>query len=238
MSRTSDQPHRQSFRDPAGVLFSGGERIVRFVRPDACSAAETFLTSEFCRSLVSREQLVSTRRLDRPPSELDALLEAWGTGRGDGLWLEHERIAMPSYSYEWSPRMLHAAAALTLTLATEGVAHGFGLKDATPDNILFRGPQPVFVDVLSFEQRDPHDPTWLAHAQFVRTFLLPLLVSRALDLPLADATKNFQSQYIQKHIAAARGNMTDAAARLGLHRSNLYRKMRQLEMPVDEAEGE
>ena len=28
--------------------------------------------------------------------------------------------------------------------------------------------------------------------------------------------------------------MTDAAERLGLHRSNLYRKMRQLEMPVDE----
>jgi SAM-dependent methyltransferase len=185
MTRASDQPHRQSFRDPGGVLFSGGERIVRFVRPDARAAAETFLTSEFYQTLVSRGQLVSTRRLDRPPSELDSLLEAWGTGHGDGLWLEHERIAVPTYPYEWSPRMLHAAAVLTLTLATDGVPHGFGLKDATPDNILFRGPRPVFVDVLSFEQRDPRDPTWLAYAQFVRTFLLPLLVNRALDLPLA-----------------------------------------------------
>lgn len=56
----------------------------------------------------------------------------------------------------------------------------------------------------------------------------------SLDLPLADATKKFQSDYIKKHIESARGNMTDAAAKLGLHRSNLYRKMRQLDMPVDD----
>jgi Nif-specific regulatory protein len=50
------------------------------------------------------------------------------------------------------------------------------------------------------------------------------------NLPLAEATQRFQSQYIDRHIESARGNMTDAAARLGLHRSNLYRKMRQLGM--------
>ncbi|MBL7041020.1 MAG: sigma-54-dependent Fis family transcriptional regulator [Pirellulaceae bacterium] len=51
-----------------------------------------------------------------------------------------------------------------------------------------------------------------------------------LDLPLTDATRRFQVEYISKHVEDARGNMTDAAARLGLQRSNLYRKMRQLEM--------
>ena len=58
--------------------------------------------------------------------------------------------------------------------------------------------------------------------------------SMSLDLPLADATKSFQRQYIQQHIERAGGNMTDAAARLGLHRSNLYRKMRQLDMDAEE----
>jgi len=33
-------------------------------------------------------------------------------------------------------------------------------------------------------------------------------------------------------IDRAGGNMSDAAERLGLHRSNLYRKMRQLGMPT------
>ncbi|QDU31323.1 Nitrogen fixation protein VnfA [Anatilimnocola aggregata] len=56
----------------------------------------------------------------------------------------------------------------------------------------------------------------------------------SLDAPLTDATQRFQIEYIKRHIEACRGNMTAAAERLGLHRSNLYRKMRQLEMEVDE----
>lgn len=56
----------------------------------------------------------------------------------------------------------------------------------------------------------------------------------SLELNLGDATKEFQIEFIEKQINAARGNMTDAAKRLGLHRSNLYRKMRQLEMDVTE----
>ena len=56
----------------------------------------------------------------------------------------------------------------------------------------------------------------------------------SMDLSLTDATKQFQSDYIRKHIAAAGGNMSDAARRMGLHRSNLYRKMRQLDMNVTE----
>ena len=51
-----------------------------------------------------------------------------------------------------------------------------------------------------------------------------------MNLSLADATRIFQGDYIQKHIKTSGGNMTDAASQLGLHRSNLYRKMRQLGM--------
>ncbi len=74
--------------------------------------------------------------------------------------------------------MLHAAGKLTIELAQAALDEGFGLKDATPYNILFRGSKPVFVDVLSFERRDPGDPTWLPYAQFLRTFILPLLMNQ------------------------------------------------------------
>ncbi len=47
---------------------------------------------------------------------------------------------------------------------------------------------------------------------------------------LKEATKEFQVEHIGRAIDACQGNMTDAAAMLGLHRSNLYRKMRQLGM--------
>ena len=51
-----------------------------------------------------------------------------------------------------------------------------------------------------------------------------------MDLPLNEATSAFQVEYIQKHIDSAAGNISDAARRLGMHRSNMYRKMRQLGM--------
>ncbi len=56
----------------------------------------------------------------------------------------------------------------------------------------------------------------------------------ATHLPLAQATDKFQIEYIKKNIDRAKGNMSEAAKRMGLHRSNLYRKMRQLGMHTDE----
>jgi hypothetical protein len=103
--------------------------------------------------------------------------------RGEAI-LEHERIPFPSFPYEWAPEMLHAAAMLTLELALDLLPEALGLKDATPYNVLFRGPQPVFIDILSFERRDPADPTWLPYAQFIRTFLLPLLANRYFGFAL------------------------------------------------------
>lgn len=73
-----------------------------------------------------------------------------------------------------------------MDIAQTALSQGWGLKDATPLNVLFDGPRPVFVDLPSFEKRDPHNAVWNPYAQFVRTFLLPLLASQAWNLPLAD----------------------------------------------------
>ena len=53
-------------------------------------------------------------------------------------------------------------------------------------------------------------------------------------LDLNEATHEFQRKYIQQAIDRARGNVSQAANNLGVHRSNLYRKMRQLGMETDE----
>jgi transcriptional regulator with GAF, ATPase, and Fis domain len=62
--------------------------------------------------------------------------------------------------------------------------------------------------------------------------------SLALDQTLADATRDFQIERIRASIQTQRGNMTAAAESLGLHRSNLYRKMRQLGMNTESLENE
>jgi transcriptional regulator with GAF, ATPase, and Fis domain len=69
---------------------------------------------------------------------------------------------------------------------------------------------------------------------FILSPVAPGAGALSLDLPLAEATEQFQTEYIKQHIQRVRGNMTAAAERLGLHRSNLYRKMRQLGMDTGE----
>jgi Nif-specific regulatory protein len=62
----------------------------------------------------------------------------------------------------------------------------------------------------------------------------PSIVDAGLNLN--DATHQFQEQYIQRSIERARGNVSQAAKVLGVHRSNLYRKMRQLGMETGDEE--
>jgi Nif-specific regulatory protein len=52
----------------------------------------------------------------------------------------------------------------------------------------------------------------------------------SLDLGLSEATNQFQQEFIRRAIRRVRNNMSETARLLGLHRSNLYRKMRQLGM--------
>jgi DNA-binding NtrC family response regulator len=55
---------------------------------------------------------------------------------------------------------------------------------------------------------------------------------------LSEATHEFQRKYIQQAIDTARGNVSQAAKTLGVHRSNLYRKMQQLGMETNESDAE
>ena len=178
-----------SFRDPAGCCLLCNQRVLRFVAAEAIPEFEKFLQSGCARQFIAWRKFVFTRRLDeaeiavlREAPELQPVFNA----RPIGAVFEHERIPFPSYPHEWPPEMLWAAGRLTLELARAALADGFGLKDATPYNVLFRGSEPVFIDALSFEQRNPADPIWLPEAQLARTFLLPLLANRRRGLPLAD----------------------------------------------------
>lgn len=56
------------------------------------------------------------------------------------------------------------------------------LKDATPYSVMFDGTQAVFLDLSSFRHRDPLDAVWQPYAQFIRTFVYPLLASRFFGL--------------------------------------------------------
>jgi SAM-dependent methyltransferase len=159
---------RPTFRDPAGSLGFEENRVIRTIQPTARAAVLDFLNSPFCVRLQERGHLVGATIED---SE-------------SGLRLFHPRIPIPTYPWEWSPSQWLAAAELTLTLCEEALDDGWILKDATPLNILFVGPKPVLVDILSFERRDPLSMIWMPYGQYVRTFLLPLVANKRIGWPL------------------------------------------------------
>ena len=55
-----------------------------------------------------------------------------------------------------------------------------------------------------------------------------------LNQSLGDATSDFQIKFIEEQIKACHRNVTQAAEKMGLQRSNLYRKMKQLGMKQPE----
>jgi len=187
VSRAAAADMVASFRDPSGSLLAMDGRILRLVTAAGAADLNAFLGTKPAAELLESGKVVPTRVLDH--AEIEALLDvpafrALYESTAVAQVVEHERIWFPSYPYEWPPEMLHAAGEFTLELARELLAAGIGLKDATPYNVLFRGPEPVFIDLLSFERRDPDDPTWLPYAQFVRTFLLPLIANRYFGIPI------------------------------------------------------
>jgi len=178
-----------SFRDPDGACRVFGGRVVRRVVAEKGEEFAAFLNSPGGREMLDRGWLVATRRLGAAEVMELGVQPGWSEfcsgGTADHFY-EHERIPFASYPHEWPPELLWAAARLTLDVARRALADGWGLKDATPHNLLFSGRHPVFVDLLSFERRAPEDPVWLPYGQFVRTFLLPLLAHRLWGTRLSD----------------------------------------------------
>lgn len=157
-----------TFRDPAGSLRLEEHRAVRRINPSARVATLDFIGSAFYQRAVENGDMVA--------SEIDETT--------DGLSLIHPRIAIPTYPWEWTPSQWLAAATLTIKLCRQSLEDGWILKDATPLNILFVDSRPILVDVLSFVRRDPKSAIWLAQGQFIRTFLLPLVMFRLAGWPL------------------------------------------------------
>lgn len=166
-----------SFRDPSGVLIEIEGRIYRALYEDGKTLLEKTLTNPTVTELVANGCFPTSKIVDKSDWKSLGFDPTTLSPRQDQqihAVIEHERIPWQSYPYEWSPSMLIAAGELTLEIANSLISEGLGLKDGTPFNVLFNGPRPVFVDMASIENRDPQSPVWLADAQFIRTFILPL----------------------------------------------------------------
>lgn len=192
-------PVTVSFRDPSGRVVIANRRAFRVVNDDYQEPVTAFLATPLCAELVNSEKLIGSQPVVDPELRRQLIQVAGGDGP-DPMILEHEHIAFPTYPYEWSPEMLYGAGELTLDMMERLLPKSFGLKDASPYNILYRGSQPVFIDLLSIERRDSCDATWLAYAQFTRTFIRPLLADKYFGVGLDQTFRVYRDGLQPEHV--------------------------------------
>ncbi len=165
-----------SYRDRDGRVLYSGDRVYRLLSARALADWEALRETSFFAELIDEGKVVRTERVDVVPPELAALEQGWA-----GL-LHHERIPWVSYPYEWSFGMLKQAALLQLELMRRALAEGFVLKDASSYNVQWRGSEPIFIDVPSF-QRLEEGEVWAGYLQFCNLFLYPLMLTAYKGVP-------------------------------------------------------
>jgi hypothetical protein len=153
-----------SFRDPRSRVFTVGPDVFRGLSAEGLADYEAVERSSFFAALLQEGKVVGTRRAAGDP-----------TGGQWAAVLEHDRIPVISYPYEWPFEMLRDAALLQIEIAQRALAEGFITKDATSYNVQFDGTRPVFIDVGSFEPLRSGEP-WPGYRQFCELFLNPLVV--------------------------------------------------------------
>jgi ribosomal protein L11 methylase PrmA len=123
--------------------------------------------------LIGKDLLIAHAEVD--PAEMSV---------GDALvCLEHPKIPMVSYPWEWPFSLLKDAALLHLDIMEELLPRGYWLRDANVFNIQFDGHRLKLIDTLSIGRREANRP-WVAYKQFCSHFLAPLAVAAKSDVRL------------------------------------------------------
>ncbi len=168
-----------SFRDRDSRVVVAPDAVYRALSGTGAADWRALKESPLLERLSSEGMLIGTE-------EAGAAALADGAAdilpEGTETVLRHERLPFVSYPYEWTFSMLREAALLTLELELACLDDGLTLKDATPYNVQFRGAEPVFIDVGSFERLREGEP-WAGYRQFCMQFLYPLLLAAYKDIP-------------------------------------------------------
>ena len=162
-----------SFRDPDSAVFTAGGKVLRGLSGRAADDWDRLRGTAFFPRLTASGQIVRTgpHDGDAPPSP---------RGQPWARVVEHERIPVVSYPYEWPFAMLREAAALHLEVLAAALDEDISLKDGTAYNVQFVGARPTFIDIGSFE---PSSGPWPGYRQFCQTMLFPLLVQAHVGVP-------------------------------------------------------
>lgn len=162
-----------SFRDPSGFIYTKDQKVYRQINRTYKPHYDALLSSGLYDELVKKQLLVAHQEVKTYVSAQTHTYKI----------IEPCIVPFISYPYEWCFSQLKSAALLTLKIQKIAIANKMILKDASAFNVQFLGPNPIFIDTLSFEIYD-EKKTWNAYRQFCMHFLAPLLLMARIDVGL------------------------------------------------------
>lgn len=127
--------HPTSFCDRNGRLFSWKGGLYRGLTASGAALCQRMFREGIVDKLVAKKLLIETELTDL-------------TAPGFELVVRHRRLPFVTYPFEWSPRMLHAAALRIADLELELSAYDLtlGAFDTNCWNLLFDGVHPLYID--------------------------------------------------------------------------------------------
>ncbi|MBI1976900.1 MAG: class I SAM-dependent methyltransferase [Candidatus Omnitrophica bacterium] len=163
-----------SFRDPSGSVFYYAGRVFRALGKESAKILRQLQENTAVKGFIQQGSLIPYPWISSDNPIYQRLKPAFPEAEG---FVEHPRLPLITYPYEWTYSMIADAAQLHLKLQLLLLSQGYSLKDASAYNIQFHDGRPIFIDLASIEipaQRD----IWVAYGQFCRHFLFPLLLKR------------------------------------------------------------
>ncbi len=160
--------HRHESYDPNGYVFSWNDRIFRAIYPNSQDHVRKLFDCGLIARLIDNGLFPDSHITEYQTSDCE-------------LVIEHKKIPVVIFPYEWSFSMLKDAALTVLRVNKVARSYGFQTLDAHGFNILFDRGRPVFVDLGSFivirNEFRCNKPGWRPYGEFMRSFYAPLVLS-------------------------------------------------------------
>jgi len=144
--------------DPVGRVFEYKNRVYRGVYNEKEDYVKNIFDCGLYQNLLDEEVFVKTEFTNFRNNNFS-------------LILEHKKLTT-TLPTEWTSEMLRDSALLILKVNEICNRYGYELGDAHPYNVLFDGPNPVWIDLGSIV---PKSETWRAYPEFVNYTIVPLV---------------------------------------------------------------
>lgn len=150
-----------SIADNTGRIFFWKGHLFRAIRCEAVDRVKDMFSCGMIDDLVNNnlfpESWISDYKLE-----------------GYGLVIEHRKIPVITYPYEWTFSMLKDAAITVLKINLIARKYGYQTKDCHVFNVVFENLQPKFVDLGSFIKVHDKSKFWIAYPTFIIDYFFVL----------------------------------------------------------------